>query len=85
MTGLAAPTGARDRVEPQPTRHTVHEAHMCEDWRIRERSPPGPPPAGELTATVPYAKNAAIAAVSSEKAQRSMILPFRTWKISAVR
>lgn len=33
----------------------------------------------------PYAKNATIAAVSSENAQRSTALPSLIWKISAVR
>ena len=32
-----------------------------------------------------YAKNSVIAAVSSEKAHRSVALPSRMWKISAVR
>ena len=36
-------------------------------------------------APMSYAKNAMIAAVSSEKAQRSTALPSRIWKISAVR
>src|SRR5450759_1478913 len=36
--------------------------------------------AGDRSGVGPYPKNAMIAAVSSEKAHRSTILPFRTWK-----